>query len=166
MPEAARGSVKSVKLPRHYCVIPCTNVVAGKRFRGTSGKTILSIYYREIIMANFKKPLAAALGAAFLASSIAPVASAAVNPFSAQQLSAGYDLPNFDKHKEGKCGEGKCGEGKGGEGSCGEGKGGEGKCGEDKAGEGKCGEGKGGEGKCGGDKKSGEGKCGEGKCGG
>ncbi len=98
-------------------------------------------------MAQLKKPLAAALGAAFLASSIAPLASAAVNPFSAQQLSSGYDLPNFDKHEEGKCGEGKCGDDKGGEGSCGD-KGGEGSCG-DKGGEGSCGD-KGGEGKCGG----------------
>ncbi|NND68690.1 MAG: hypothetical protein HKN19_13970 [Halioglobus sp.] len=115
-------------------------------------------------MAKSKKPLAAALGAAFLASSIAPVVSAEVNPFSAQQLSGGYDLANFGAHKEGGCGgdhksegEGKCGEGK-----CGEGKAeGEGKCGEDKAeGEGKCGEGK-----CGEEKAEGEGKCGEGKCG-
>ena len=113
-------------------------------------------------MAISKKPLAAALGAAFLASSVAPLASAEVNPFSAQQLSGGYDLANYGSH-EGKCGEGKCGgDGKKGEG---EGKGGEGKCGGDgKKGEG---EGKCGEGKCGGDDKSGgEGKCGEGKCGG
>lgn len=115
-------------------------------------------------MAHFKKPLAAALGAAFLASSIVPMASAAVNPFSAQQLSGGYDLPNFDKHEEGKCGEGKCGDKKGEEGSCGE-KGEEGSCGE-KGEEGSCGE-KGEEGSCGEDgKKAKEGKCGEGKCGG
>ncbi len=89
-------------------------------------------------MAQSKKPLAVALGAAFLASSIAPLATAEVNPFSAQQLSGGYDLANYGKHGEGKCGEGKCGEGK-----CGEGKSdGEGKCGEGKCGEGKCGEGK------------------------
>ena len=115
-------------------------------------------------MAHFKKPLAAALGAAFLASSIVPMASAAVNPFSAQQLSGGYDLPNFDKHEEGKCGEGKCGDKKGEEGSCGE-KGEEGSCGE-KGEEGSCGE-KGEEGSCGEDGEKGkEGKCGEGKCGG
>ena len=60
-------------------------------------------------MAHFKKPLATALGAAFLASSVVPLASASFNPFSAQQLSGGYDLPNYDKHAEGKCGEGKCG---------------------------------------------------------
>ncbi|NQY02782.1 MAG: hypothetical protein HRT76_05875 [Halieaceae bacterium] len=101
-------------------------------------------------MAQSKKPLAAALGAAFLATSLSPLASADVNPFSAQQLSGGYDLASFGGHAkdgEGKCGEGKCGEGK---------------CGDEKAeGEGKCGEGK-----CGGDKAEGEGKCGEGKCGG
>ena len=53
-------------------------------------------------MAISKKPLAAALGAAFLASAIAPMASAEVNPFSAQQLSVGFDLSNYDKHGEGK----------------------------------------------------------------
>lgn len=119
-------------------------------------------------MANSRKPIAAALGAAFLAASVAPLASADANPFSSQQLSGGYDLANYNSHKEGGCGEGKCGAEKGeGEGKCGEGK-----CGEKKAdAEGKCGEGK-----CGGEKmeagehddeKSGaEGKCGEGKCGG
>ena len=65
-------------------------------------------------MSQSKKPLAMALGAAFLASAIAPMASAEVNPFSAQQLSGGYDLANYDKHGgEGKCGEGKCGDEKG-----------------------------------------------------
>jgi uncharacterized low-complexity protein len=112
-------------------------------------------------MAISKKPLAAALGAAFLATSIAPLVSAEVNPFSAQQLSGGYDLANF-AHHEGAEGEGEKAEG-------------EGKCGDDKAeGEGKAkGEGKCGEGKCGDDKAEGadtkakgEGKCGEGKCGG
>lgn len=120
-------------------------------------------------MANSKRPLAVALGAAFLASSIAPLVSAGANPFSAQPLDAGYNLASFDKHAEGGCGGNKAE----GEGSCGgakaEGEGdakaeGEGKCGGDKKAEG---EGKCGEGKCGGDKKAdGEGKCGEGKCGG
>ena len=74
-------------------------------------------------MAQSKKPLAVALGAAFLAGTIAPIASAEVNPFSAQHLSGGYDLANYDKHGEGKCGEGKCGGDKAkGEGKCGEGK--------------------------------------------
>ena len=108
-------------------------------------------------MAISKKPLAAALGAAFLATAIPTLVSAASNPFSAQQLGGGYDLANYDKHAEGKCGEGKCGDSKaGGEGSCG-----------DKTADA--------EGKCGGDakpaaapaeKKASEGKCGEGKCGG
>ena len=109
-------------------------------------------------MSKFKaKPVTAALGAAFLATAISPIASADVNPFSATPLNAGYDIVNAGDH-EGKCGEGKCGESKGEEGKCGEGK-----CGGDaeKDAEGKCGEGK-----CGGDaKKDGEGKCGEGKCG-
>ena len=113
------------------------------------------------------KPVTAALGAAFLASAIAPAASADVNPFSATPLNAGYDIVNAGGHGakdgEGKCGEGKCGEGKCGEGKCGgESKGEEGKCGEGKCGEDKCGEGK-----CGGDHDKGaEGTCGEGKCGG
>ncbi|EEB78436.1 MAG: hypothetical protein P8L70_14660 [Halioglobus sp.] len=120
-------------------------------------------------MAQSKKPLAVALGAAFLATSIAPLASAEMNPFSAQQLSGGYDLVSFSKHEEGKCGEGKCGDDSAhGEKAEDEGKCGEGKCGDDKAeSEGKCGGDKAeGEGKCGGDKAEGEGKCGEGKCGG
>jgi len=113
------------------------------------------------------KPLAAAVGAAFMVSvAISPMASAAENPFQANELSSGYNLA--DSHGEGKCGgnmdkaakEGKCGEGK-----CGANKGKamkEGKCGEgmDKAAhEGKCGEGM--------DKAAEEGKSAmEGKCGG
>lgn len=114
-----------------------------------------------------KKPLALALGAAFLATSIAPLASASSNPFSANPLTSGYDQANYASHAEGGCGgdkakkEGKCGEGK-----CGD-KAKEGKCGGDKAKkEGKCGEGKCGEGKAKHDAKGKEGKCGEGKCGG
>ena len=115
-------------------------------------------------MAQSKKPLAVALGAAFLATSIAPLACAEMNPFSAQQLSGGYDLVSFSKHEEGKCGEGKCGDDSAHGGKAED----EGKCGDDKAeSEGKCGGDKAeGEGKCGGDKAEGEGKCGEGKCGG
>ena len=85
-------------------------------------------------MAQSKKPLAAALGAAFLATSISPLLSAEVNPFSAQQLSGGYDLASYGSHDgEGKCGEGKCGEGEKSEGE-GEKSEGEGKCGEGKCG--------------------------------
>lgn len=60
-------------------------------------------------MANTKNPIAAALGAAFLATAISPLASAEANPFSAQSLNGGYDLASYDRHGEGKCGEGKCG---------------------------------------------------------
>ena len=103
-----------------------------------------------------KKPLAIALGAAFVTSLAAiPVANAAENPFAMSELTSGYMVAEM---AEGKCGEGKCGGDKAKE----EGKCGEGKCGGDKAAaEGKCGEGK-----CGGDKAKAEGKCGEGKCGG
>ena len=107
-------------------------------------------------MAQVKNPIAAALGAAFLATALSPLASADVNPFSAQQLSGGYDLASFGKAEgEGKCGEGKCGEGKAAEA---EGKCGEGKCGEEKKAEKKAE-------KTEGESKSGEHKCGEGKCG-
>ncbi|MFC6634799.1 HvfA family oxazolone/thioamide-modified RiPP metallophore [Microbulbifer taiwanensis] len=92
-------------------------------------------------------PVAAAVGAAFLASAAMNVSASmdsGANPFAAEELSSGYNLAMQDdegKKKEGKCGEGKCGEDK-------------------KKKEGKCGEGK-----CGEDKKKKEGKCGEGKCG-
>ncbi len=113
------------------------------------------------------KPLAAAVGAAFMVSvAISPMASAAENPFQANELSSGYNLA--DSHGEGKCGgnmdkaakEGKCGEGMGK--AAKEGKCGEGKCGANKGKamkEGKCGEGM--------DKAAEEGKSAmEGKCGG
>ena len=133
-------------------------------------------------------PLAAAVGAAFVASvTLTPVVNAAENPFAAQPLTSGYNLAS--SHAEGKCGEGmakkaaeegRCGEGMAKkaheEGKCGEGKCGEGmakkaheegKCGEGMAKkaheEGKCGEGKCGEGMT--KKAAEEGKCGEGKCG-
>ncbi|MDP5209227.1 hypothetical protein [Microbulbifer sp. 2205BS26-8] len=97
-------------------------------------------------------PVAAAVGAAFIASAAMSVsaASSTANPFAAQDLTSGYNLALADEHGDKKK-EGKCGEGKKKEGKCGEGKKKEGKCGE-----GKCGEGK----------KKKEGKCGEGKCGG
>ncbi|MCY4428339.1 MAG: hypothetical protein OXC05_15105 [Halieaceae bacterium] len=61
-----------------------------------------------------KKPLAAALGAAFLATALSPLVSAETDPFAATQLSGGYDLVNYgDEAEEGSCGEGKCGEGDG-----------------------------------------------------
>ena len=94
----------------------------------------------------YKNPLAAALGTAFLASGVAPMASAEVtNPFVANDLSAVYEQLARAKHdEEGGCGEGKCG----------------GKAAA--ADEGGCGEGK-----CGGKAAAAdEGGCGEGKCGG
>lgn len=102
-------------------------------------------------------PLAATIGAAFMASALSAPVTAAENPFAATDLGQGYQLA--EKGMEGSCGEDKKGEGKCGEGKCGADKKGEGKCGE-----GKCGADKKGEGSCGEDKK-GEGKCGEGKCG-
>jgi uncharacterized low-complexity protein len=115
--------------------------------------------------AGVTKPVAAVFSAAMLAASIAPVANAAVNPFSASPLASGYGQVNMQnagdatKPAEGSCGshgdatkphkcEGKCGEGK---------------CAADK--KAKC-EGKCGEAKCGAEKAGKEGKCGEGKCGG
>jgi len=98
------------------------------------------------------KPVAAAVGVAFVSSiAVSGAAVAADNPFAMTDLDSGYMLAGNHEGEEGKCGEGKCGE-KGKEGSCGE-KGAEGSCGE-KGEEGKCGEGK-----CGGDKGE-EGKCG------
>jgi len=103
-----------------------------------------------------KKPLAIALGAAFITSLAGtPVANAAENPFAMSELSSGYMVAEM---AEGKCGEGKCGGDKaaaeGGDKMKKEGKCGEGKCGGDKAAA------------EGGDKAKAEGKCGEGKCGG
>ena len=85
-----------------------------------------------------KKPVAAAVGAAFLASvALAPLAQAAENPFQAHSLSGGYTLAEKTM-TEGKCGEGKCGESmrKAHEGNCGGAKAktaAEGKCGGGKA---------------------------------
>lgn len=102
------------------------------------------------------KPLAVAMGAAFVTSLAGTgTASAESNPFAMSDLSSGYMVAENTeqpaKTMEGKCGEGKCGEKmkmKTQEGKCGEqmkmkeGKCGEGKCGEKmmKSMEGKCGE--------------------------
>ncbi len=113
------------------------------------------------------KPVAAAIGAAFVGSMLAVgSANAGANPFGLSELNGGY--AQIAGNMEGKCGGDKAE--KSAEGKCGAGKcGGEMKAGEGKCGAGKCGgEMKAGEGKCGGDKaeKSAEGKCGAGKCGG
>ena len=78
------------------------------------------------------KPIAAAIGAAVVAS-LSGATALAEDPFEARDVEPVYNLLADAHGGEGKCGEGKCGEGEG-EGKCGEG---EGKCGE---GEGKCGE--------------------------
>ena len=94
------------------------------------------------------KPVAAAIGAAFVGSMmLAGGANAASNPFGLTELNGGY-AQIAGSHGEGKCGAGKCGGSKAAE----------------KTMEGKCGAGK-----CGGSKaaeKTMEGKCGAGKCGG
>jgi uncharacterized low-complexity protein len=104
------------------------------------------------------KTLAAAVGAAFIASAaLSPVAVAGENPFQINELNSGYQVA--DAH-EGKCGDKKAD----GEGSCGGDKSdGEGSCGGDKSdGEGSCGGDKSdGEGSCGGEKSGSEGSCGE-----
>lgn len=92
-----------------------------------------------------------AVGSAFAAVALSPVAHAADNPFAAKQLSSGYQLAQADKKMDGKCGEAKCGADKA-------------KAADKKA-DGKCGEAK-----CGADKakaadKKADGKCGEAKCG-
>ena len=63
------------------------------------------------------KPVAAAVGSAFVASLAATSGAYAEDQvFAADELDHGYNLL---AEAEGKCGEGKCGEGKCGEGKCG-----------------------------------------------
>ncbi|AXS79311.1 hypothetical protein [Dechloromonas sp. HYN0024] len=92
-----------------------------------------------------------AVGSAFAAAALSPLAHAGENPFGATKLQAGYQLAEADtKMKDGSCGgdkkmEGKCG---------GDKKAAEAKCGADKKMDAKCGaKKKAAEGKCGGDKK-------------
>ena len=76
-----------------------------------------------------------AVGSAFAAIALSPVAHAAENPFGATKLEAGYQLAQADtKTKDGKCGEAKCGADKkaAGEKKMKDGKCGEAKCGADK----------------------------------
>ena len=99
------------------------------------------------------KPVAAAIGAAFVGSMmLAGTANASGNPFGLSELNGGY-AQIAQSANEGKCGAGKCGGSKAAEKSM------EGKCGGAKSTE------KSMEGKCGGAKPA-EGKCGAGKCGG
>jgi uncharacterized low-complexity protein len=90
------------------------------RYLGTAVVTLKSL--KEAYSMSKKtamKPLAVALGAAFVTSLAgASVANAAENPFGMTELSSGYKVA-----AEGKCGEGKCGgEKKAKEAKCGEGK--------------------------------------------
>ena len=60
------------------------------------------------------KVLTLTLGSVIAAAALAPLAHAGENPFSAKQLSAGYQLAQADKRaaekmKEGKSSEAKCG---------------------------------------------------------
>jgi uncharacterized low-complexity protein len=123
---------------------------------------------RKVKMSNkTMKPVAAAIGAAFVGSMmLAGSANAASNPFGLAELNGGY-AQIAGSHMEGKCGAGKCGGAKAAEKTM-EGKCGAGKCGGSMATE-KTMEGKCGAGKCGGSmatEKTMEGKCGAGKCGG
>ena len=118
------------------------------------------------------KPVAAAVGVAFVASlAFSSVVVADDNPFESTDLDTGYMMAGGDKGEEGKCGEGKCGGDEGEEGTDQEGEedtdheGEEGSCGGDdgdhEGEEGSCGvDDKGEEGSCGGDDKGEEGACG------
>lgn len=78
--------------------------------------------FDEVIFMNKQQLLSVALGSAFAAATLMPVAHAA-NPFSADTLQNGYQVAQADiKAKDGKCGEGKCGADKKKDGKCGEGK--------------------------------------------
>jgi uncharacterized low-complexity protein len=62
-------------------------------------------------MVSKKTALSLAIGSAFATSiALAPVASAAENPFAMDSLKDGYQIA-AEKSTEGKCGEGKCGGG-------------------------------------------------------
>ena len=99
-----------------------------------------------------------AVGSAFAAIALSPVAHAADNPFAATQLQSAYQLAQAgDKKVDGKCGEAKCGADKKAaekkkDGSCGADKKKDASCGADKKVEGKCGADKKTEGKCGANK--------------
>lgn len=101
------------------------------------------------------KILSLAVGSAFAAVALAPLAHAAGNnPFSASKLEAGYQLAQADtKMKDGKCGEAKCGADKKSVEKTKDGKCGEAKCGAEKKSADKKKDGKCGEAKCGADKK-------------
>lgn len=116
---------------------------------------------------KMKKPLAVAIGAAFLATAATSVLADS-SPFTAKPLVSGYQQVSKTE-LEGKCGEGKCGEAKAHEvkKSLKEGKCGEGQCDEaKKAKKAKLKETESEVKKAAVKKAEDEGKCGEGKCGG
>ena len=79
-----------------------------------------------------KQILSLAIGSAFAAATLSPLAHAADNPFGATRLEAGYQLAQADtKGKDGKCGEAKCGADKKAAEKKKDGKCGEAKCGAD-----------------------------------
>ena len=82
-----------------------------------------------------KKRIASlAVGSAFAAVALAPLAQAADNPFAATELKGGYQLAQADKKADAKCGGEKKMDAK-----CGGEKKIDAKCGGDKKGEHKCG---------------------------
>lgn len=90
-----------------------------------------------------------AVGSAFAAIALTPVAHAAENPFGASKLEVGYQLAQADtKAKDGSCGGKKAAEAK-----CGADKKKDASCGADKKKEASCGADKKKDGSCGGDKK-------------
>jgi uncharacterized low-complexity protein len=96
-----------------------------------------------------------AVGSAFAAIALTPVAHAAENPFGAAKLEVGYQLAQADtKTKDGSCGGKKSGEAK-----CGADKKKDASCGADKKKEASCGADKKKDGSCGADKKK-DGSCG------
>ena len=61
-------------------------------------------------MSSKKTLMTAAVGSAFAATlGVAPIASAAENPFAMQSLDRGYMVAQTGKTSDGKCGQGKCG---------------------------------------------------------
>ncbi len=100
------------------------------------------------------KIVSLAIGSAFAAAALTPLAHAASdNPFSSAKLEGGYQLAQADtKGKDGKCGEAKCGADKKAAEKKKDGKCGEAKCGADKKKEASCGGDKKKDASCGGKK--------------
>jgi uncharacterized low-complexity protein len=66
---------------------------------------------RRNIMSKRKSIISVAVGSAFAVTlGVAPIASAAENPFSMQPMEKGYMVAEAGKYDDKKAGEGKCGE--------------------------------------------------------